>query len=433
LAVSALKHLCEADPLKAAIFLEELEAEEAGGLLGRLPDEAAAACLKRVHPKAAGCVLDAVSPRDAGHLLSLLSPEIAADIFRAASKDSQAQILRALGPERKKLLEEYLSYPQESAGRLMSTDFAAFPREMKVRDVITRLRAAVKKGSPPMYAYVVGEDRKLLGVLVMRDLLFADPGSPVESAMTTGVRAVSGFTDQEELVQLARDKRYLAVPVVDSDGRIMGSVKMGALLDTSQEEASEDIQLMFGGGSEEKPLSSWSFKVTQRLPWLSVNLATAFLAGSVVALFEDLIARIAMLAVFLPIIAGQGGNAGTQTLAVMLRGLIMREVKPSDAWKAIGREMLVGGINGAATGAVTAGVAWAWKGNAFLGIVVGMAMVVNLIAAGAAGAGIPLLMKRFGFDPAQSSGIILTTVTDVVGFFAFLGFAALFQSRLIGP
>ena len=173
------------------------------------------------------------------------------------------------------------------------------------------------------------------------------------------------------------------------------------------------------------------FKVTHRLPWLYVNLLTAFMAGAVVALFEDLIARIAVLAVFLPIIAGQGGNAGTQTLAVVIRGMVMREIDGRTGTRLLITELQVGLINGALIGGVTAAIAWLWKDNPFLGLVVGLAMIVNMIAAGLSGALIPLTMKRLGFDPAHSSGIFLTTVTDVVGFFSFLGFAWLFQSKLV--
>ncbi|MFH2202323.1 MAG: magnesium transporter [Elusimicrobiota bacterium] len=432
LAVSALKQLLDADPKRAAIWCESVDSQKAAALLSALPEASLQLCFRHLNPSFAGQVLAGMRPQRASSLLEGLDEQIAAEAFRTMENGARLAVLDSLSPSRKQALQEHLSYPEDSAGRLMKTDFAAFPQGMKVRDVIGRLRAAVKKGSPPAYAYVVGDDRKLKGVLVMRDLLFADPGAPIESTMAIGVKAVSAFTDREELVQLAQDRRYLAVPVVDAEGRILGSVRMAELLESSQEEASEDLQLIFGVGADEKPFSPISFKVRQRLPWLQVNLMTAFMAGAVVALFEDLITKLAVLAVFLPIIAGQAGNAGTQTMAVILRGLIMREIKPRDAWRAIGTEMGVGAINGVFTGVVTAVVAWLWKGNPFLGLVVGLAMIVNLVVAGAAGAAIPLAMKRLGFDPAQSSGIILTTVTDVVGFFAFLGLAAIFQARLVG-
>ncbi|MFH1723711.1 MAG: magnesium transporter [Elusimicrobiota bacterium] len=432
LAVAAVRQLIEADPRRAAFFLEGLDINDAGAMLAALPPSSARRLFKHLQPAFAGRMLSALRPDSVAAVLESVEPEAAVDAFRSMENGVRQTVLGALSEQRKIALQELLAYPEGSAGRLMSTDVVSFIQGTKVREVIQRLRAAVRKGSSPTYAYVVDEDRKLKGVLVMRDLLFADSGAPIESVMSPGVKAVSGFTDREDLVQLAKERRYLSVPVVDADGRILGSVRMAELLESSQEEAGEDIQLMFGGSADERPFSPVSFKLARRLPWLHVNLVTAFMAGAVVALFEGLISQLAVLAVFLPIIAGQGGNAGTQTLSVVLRGLIMREIRPRDAWRAIVRESGVGAITGLVTGVVTAGVAWLWKGNLFLGLVVGLAMIVNLVAAGAAGAVIPLAMKRLGFDPAQSSGIILTTVTDVVGFFAFLGFAFLFRSRLIG-
>ena len=200
--------------------------------------------------------------------------------------------------------------------------------------------------------------------------------------------------------------------MADNGSRLLGVVATHLLLEPGHDGAAEgppgDTLRRQRGRARALPVG---FKV-RRIPWLLVNLATAFLAASVVAIFEDLITRFAVLAVFLPIVAGQGGNAGTQSLSIILRGLVMREIKPSDAWAAIMKETAVGLINGAAIGLVTAVVTWLWKGNPALGLVIGLAMVVNLVAAGAAGAAIPIAMKRLGFDPAQSSGIFLTTVTD---------------------
>ena len=173
------------------------------------------------------------------------------------------------------------------------------------------------------------------------------------------------------------------------------------------------------------------FCLQKRLPWLHVNLVTAFLAASVVALFEDVIARITVLAVYLPVVAGQGGNAGAQSLAVVMRGLVMKEIPAQRVRALLAKESIIGAVNGVAIGLVTAGVAWAWNGNPYLGLVIGLAMIVNLTAAGFSGAMIPIAMKKFGLDPAQSSSIVLTTVTDVVGFFAFLGFAVMLQDLLI--
>ena len=226
-------------------------------------------------------------------------------------------------------------------------------------------------------------------------------------------------------------RKFFAVPVVDSENLIVGIIKAERLIKGVQEETAQDIQKMFGVSGEEKPFSSIFFSLKKRLFWLHINLVTAFMAAAVVALFEDVIAKITILAVFLPVVAGQGGNAGAQSLAVVMRGIVMREIPKNKVRQLIFKESGLGALNGLIIGIVTAVVAWLWHGNPFLGLVIGLGMFFNLIFAGLAGASIPLIMKRIGIDPAQSSSIILTTVTDILGFFAFLGFAMLFQNYLI--
>jgi len=213
--------------------------------------------------------------------------------------------------------------------------------------------------------------------------------------------------------------------------KLIGVIRPDQLIKGVKENISEDIMKMFGAGGDEKTFSPVLYTLKKRLPWLHVNLLTAFMAASVVAVFEDVIAKITILAVFLPIVAGQGGNAGAQSLAVVMRGLVMREIPPHKVKHLIAKETLVGAVNGVVIGVVTGMVSWLWKGNPYLGVVIGLGMLVNLTAAGLSGALIPVAMKALRLDPAQCSSIILTTITDIVGFFAFLGFAAIFQQFLI--
>jgi magnesium transporter len=264
----------------------------------------------------------------------------------------------------------------------------------------------------------------------MRDLMLAPGGAELESVVKGEVFAVNAFLDREEVASELSKRRYFAAPVVDSENRMLGVIRSDQLISEVQAEATEDIQKIFGAGGDERSFSPITFSLRKRLPWLHVNLATAFLAASVVGLFQDIIARITVLAVFLPVVAGQGGNAGAQSLAVVMRGLVMREIPRGKAMRLILKESFVGVLNGLIIGTVTALVVWLWHGNPFLGIVIGLAMIVNLLAAGFSGAAIPITMKALGFDPAQSSNIVLTTVTDVVGFFSFLGFAVVFQAYL---
>jgi magnesium transporter len=329
------------------------------------------------------------------------------------------------------MIQELLIFPVDSAGSIMTTNFIAFRTDIRVKDAIQRIRSLAFQKQTSSYVYVVDNGNRLVGVLNMRDLLLASPEAKLESAMIKDVFTINVFTDREEVANQLSSRRYFAAPVVDSDNKLLGIVNSDQLLSHVQQEATEDIQKMFGAGGNERVYSSIWFSLRKRLPWLHINLATAFLAGSVVSLFQDTIAKIAVLAVFLPVIAGQSGNAGLQSLAVVMRGLVMREIPPKNVPILLIKEAKIGIFNGIIIGFVTAFISWIWKGKRYLGLVIGLAMILTLIIAGLAGAIIPLAMKTFGLDPAQSSSIILTTVTDVVGFFVFLSFAVIFQSYLI--
>lgn len=431
-AIEIVKRFIQTDPVKAALALETLPPRDSAQLLLDLPPSVAAQALEQLPPPEAAAILQVLSPADAAEILHRTGKFHAADIFRRLHQDFSKAVIPLLNQEFSKDMAEILAYPRESAGRMMHTDFLAFRSDSRVKDVILRLRQIAKRQLPvATYCYVVDAANTLQGVLNMRDLLLAAPEAPVSDIMIKDVVKVSPFTDREELVAIAARKHYLAVPVTDENSRLIGIVNTKNIIASTEEEATEDMQILFGASAEERSFSPAWFKITRRLPWLTINLATAFLAGAVVALFEGFIAKFAVLAIFLPIIAGQGGNAGTQTLGVVIRGMLMREITAHNAWQLVRTEVFVGFVNGAAIGLVTAAAAWLWKGNAWLGLVVGLAMIVNMVAAGMSGALIPVLMKRMGFDPAHSSGIFLTTVTDVVGFFAFLSTAWLLQGKLL--
>ena len=349
-----------------------------------------------------------------------------------AGSVEQREILLANLPQKNKTqIQEILTYPENSAGRVMSPSFLAFHTDVKVKSAIQRIRLLAQKKVPTSYAYVVDRENRLVGVMNMHDLMLAPGDATVESVMRADVFSVNCFMDREEIAEELSNRRYFAAPVVDNENRLLGVVKAEQLIEDVQEEATEDIQKMFGAGGDERAFSPVRFSLAKRLPWLHVNLATAFLAGSVVAAFEGVIGKFPVLAVYLPVVAGQGGNAGSQSLVVVIRGLVMREIPQQKAMRLIMKEAFIGVVNGIVIGCITAGVAILWHRNPFLGVVVGLAMFVNLLIAGVTGAAIPLIMKSIGLDPAQCSNIILTTFTDVMGFLALLGFAVLFQNYLI--
>ncbi|MBI1977409.1 MAG: magnesium transporter [Candidatus Omnitrophica bacterium] len=346
-------------------------------------------------------------------------------------QEDREKLLERIDPAQTDQIRKLITYPTDTAGRIMTPIVYAFHERMNVGEAIQKLRSLAQKRAPINYIYVTDAENRLTGVLNMRELIFATENQPLSSVMIPDVFRVEATMDREEVIRQLSNRPFISVPVVDKNGHLLGTIRTDELITSAQEEATEDIQKMFGAGGDEHVFSPITFSIKKRLPWLNINLATAFLASFVISLFEDVIAKLTILAVFLPIVASQGGNAGAQSLAVVIRGLVLREVEPRMARKVIFREGFLGLMNGIVVGIVAALAAWFLGKNVYLGVVIGLAMVVNMVSAGVSGAGIPILMKAFGRDPAQSSNIILTTVTDVVGFFAFLSLAVIFSPLLL--
>lgn len=421
----------ESDPVSAAHTLETMSEEQAIEVLKNIPMDIAIKAVSHLNDSYAAVLLQKMPQGLFKKIANRLDSHKGANILLKFSHDMRQFFLELLDENKKRQLQELLNYPEHSAGRIMTTDLIAFHTDVKVKDAIQKIRQLAQKGSAASYIYVVDIDNRLVGVMNMRDMLLANENTPLEAVMRTDIFTVSYFDDREKVANDLLARKYFAAPVVDNERRLLGVIKAEQLIADVQEEATEDIQKMFGAGGDEKAFSPIGFSLKTRLPWLYVNLLTAFLAASVVALFEDIIAKITVLAVYLPVVAGQGGNAGAQSLAVVMRGLVMREIPAKKVKNLIFKESMVGVINGLAIGAVTGFVAWLWQGNPYLGMVVGLGMLVNLIVAGLAGALIPITMRAIHLDPAQCSNIILTTITDVMGFLAFLSFAVIFQEYLI--
>ncbi len=419
------------DPVTASRALETMDEDEAIEILKNLPPSVSVKIFHNLQVNFAAALLKEIPTDIFTEIVENLTPEHAAAIIVNVPEEIQERLLECLSNKSRDIIQELLTFPVDSAGSIMTTNFIAFHSDIKVKDAIQRIRSLAIQNQASSYVYVIDSQNRLAGVLNMRDLLLASPEAKLESVMIKDVFSVNAFTDREEVANQLSSNRYFAAPVVDSDNKLLGIINSDQLLSHVQQEATEDIQKMFGAGGNERVYSSVWFSLKKRLPWLHINLATAFLAGAVVSQFQGAIAKMAVLAVFLPVIAGQSGNAGLQSLAVVMRGIVMREIPPRHVPMLLMKEAKIGTLNGIIIGFVTALISWIWKGNPYLGLVIGLAMIVTLIVAGTAGAIIPITMKTFGLDPAQSSSIILTTVTDVVGFFVFLSFAVIFQGYLI--
>ena len=415
----------------ASRIFESLPEEEAAIAFQSLQPALAVRLIKHLQISFAASLLREADDALLGQIVTRLDPQFAATILMHLPAEARERTTRHLSGKLKDQVRELFEYPEESVGRIMTTDFLSFDKDVPANDAVEKIRLLAKKRYPLSYAYVTDEENRLIGVLNMRDLMIAPPDKRLEEIIRRDIFSIHCFMNiQEAATELSR-RRYFAAPVVDSQNHILGIIKAERLIHGVQEDLTKDIQRMFGVGSDERVFSTIVFSIKKRLPWLCVNLATAFLAAAVVALFEGIIAKLTILAVFLPVVAGQGGNAGAQSLAVIMRGIVMREIPKNKIAGLVLKEGQLGAINGALIGMITALVAWLWYGNPYLGLVIGLGMLFNLIFAGLSGASIPLFMKKIGLDPAQSSSIILTTVTDVMGFLAFLGFAVIFQNYLI--
>lgn len=415
-------HLHAAD---LADRLQRLDTHEARALLQQLPPEKAAAALADLEEERLPDLLGAFTPAQLAELLRRIPPADSADLLQHLMPANRRETLAALPADAATAIRALLKYPDDTAGGIMSNRFIALRENMTVEQVreVLRARAQEERTEDIAYLYVADAEQRLVGIVSLRDLVFRRAERRMGEIMNRDVKFARATDDQEELARKFEHYHYLGLPVLDAESKLVGVAKASDALEIARKEATEDMQLMVGLSGEERALTPWHVSVRRRLPWLYINLATAFLAAATVGMFEDTIAKWTALVVFLPIVAGQGGNAGMQTLTVIIRDLALGELTPGDGRKALNKEIILGLVNGLAIGLTVGVIAWLWKGSVALGLVAGVAMVLNQLAAVLSGVLIPLGLKSLKLDPALASSIFLTTVTDVAGFFFFLGLA----------
>jgi magnesium transporter len=415
-------------PGEVAPVLEEPSPQEAAALLAAQPAEHAANVMRRLSPGQAAAVLVKLPDGAARLLLEQLGPERATALLTRLEPGERDRLLGLLPASLAKELRDLASYSADTAGALMDPRVTAFPADARVKTVLGRMR---RLGRRRVFdVFVVDTEGRVTGAVPLQELALAPADALLESLAHPAVPRVSATAGREEIVEAMAGGATPSLAVVDFEGRLLGVLRYGTLMAAAESEATADIQTMVGASREEKALSPALFAVRKRLPWLQINLGTAFLAASVVGLFEQTIERVTALAILLPVVAGQSGNSGAQALAVTMRGLFLREIRVRSWPRVLLKELAVGALNGLAVALVCAGGVYAWSRSPGLSLVIGVAMVIAMIAAGVAGAAIPTVLSALGQDPAQSSSIILTTVTDVAGFFTFLGLATLFASML---
>jgi magnesium transporter len=424
-----LEAALESHPDEVAMELERASLNEAADfLVAQARPDRWAPVVRALSTERAARLLESLPGGTAGALLAQMDPPAAATILSRTEEGARPAMLGTMDRRTRAELESLLSYPPDSAGRIMDPRVLAFSGSSRVGEVLERLRAASWKRFDEIFVF--GARGELAGVVPLHEVALAPPETRLSELRRSPHAVTTAMATREEVVEILERTKLPVIPVVDTEGRLLGAVRYEALLAAAQAEATADLLTMVGASKDERALSPVSFAVKRRLPWLEFNLLTAFLAASVVGLFEETIARFTALAVLLPVVAGQSGNTGAQALAVVMRGLALREIRLRQWARVLSKELLVGLLNGVAIAATTALFVFAWSRSTGLALIIGVSMVLSMAVASLSGGAVPLALRSLGQDPAQSSSIILTTVTDIVGFFSFLGIATLLSGML---
>ncbi len=390
-----------------------MDAGELGAIVDCLETEDAVRLCRDAPPLALPSALDAASPDVAADVLHNLPQPLAEScIERMATRDEVIPLLE---------------YDDDDAGGLMTPEFIALPQRIRVEQALDRIREWAREHETDeiTHIYVVDRRGRLIGSVGLESLVLAQPHQLVSLITDHGVISVTAETDQEEVARLMERYDLQRTPVVDDYGKLVGVIGMEDIIDVVEDEATEDMYRMVGVAETERAAGPFWRSVRGRLPWLCVNLGTALLAGLVVTMFESTMAQAVALAAFLPVIAGQGGIAGTQTLTLIVRSIALGELLSGGTWRLLAKELALGALHGVAVGALVAAIAFGWQRNEYIAIVVGVAMVVNMMVAAISGVAVPLGLRALKIDPALASAVAVTTLTDVIGFLVYLGLATL--------
>lgn len=418
-------------PADIADLLKYLDVEKRRYLFDALDAETASRVILELDENIREELVGTMANRRLSELVGEMYSDDAADFVGELPQEVAEKVLEQIEPYESAKVEQLLEHKADSAGGIMALEFIAVEEDRTVDQAIFEIRRKAEEVEEVYSVYVIDYAGKLVGVLPLKKLILSSPHTRVSELMEREVISVEAGTDQEEVAKLVRKYDLVAVPVVDAQGRLVGRITIDDVVDVIEEEASEDLLRMGGVDEDERVFNTPLQSIRRRLPWLYVNLLTAILAASVVGLFQATIARAVVLAMFMPIVAGMGGNAGTQTLTVIVRSLALGEVTFANARRALLKEVLVGLGNGFANGLIVALIVYFWKGNPVLGLVLGLAMIINMFVAALSGTMIPIALKALRLDPALASGVFVTTFTDVFGFFSFLGLATLFITQLM--
>lgn len=411
-------------PADVADLFELIEADERPALAKAISDLMGSEVFAELNDHVRELLVESLSHGEVADIAEQLDTDDAVAMLEDLDEHDQQAVLAEMEPEDRAAIESALSYPEETAGRLMSRDYVAVPEHMTVGDVIDFLRDGRDLANEFWEVFVVDARHHPIGTCQLSWVLRTPRNIALSDVMTREQTLIPVTMDQEEVALRFQKYALISAAVIDADGRLVGQITVDDVVHIIQEEAGEDVLLLSGAGDGDinEPIH---LTVRTRLTWLVVNLGTAIIASSVVGLFQGAIAKFALLAVLMPIVSGMGGNAGTQTLAVIVRALATNQLTSSNTWRMIGREFTIASANGLALGTMIGIGVGVIFGNPLLGGVIAAAMLINNLVAGSAGILVPLALDRFKVDPAVSSAVFVTMATDVMGFFSFLGLAVL--------
>lgn len=400
-------------------------------ILKRLPDWFIAAIIDEEEDEEKYEILKNFSENKQKKILGEMSSDELTDLVGVLDGEETRDVLKKINEEDRKDVYKLLSYEPDTAGGIMATEFVSIRENKTIKKTLKYLQKEAPDAESAYYLYVVDKEDILKGVVSLRDIVCSDFQTLISDITNTNVISVPYDMDQEEVASKFEKYGFMTIPVVDENNKILGIVTVDDIVGVMQEETTEDIHRLGGVDEEEKVDGTLKDSIKSRLPWLIVNLVTAILAASVVGAFEGTISKVVTLATFMPIVAGMGGNAGTQSLTIVVRGIALGELNGENRKRVFLKELLVGLTTGVAIGIIIAILGFIWERNFMFGVVIGVAMILNMMVATMAGFIVPVILKKLKVDPALASAVFVTTVTDVLGFFFFLGLATMFISYLI--
>lgn len=420
----------ELHPVDLLEVLQEYEALQKE-LLEKFPDEYIAMVIDEAELDEKFILLSLFPADQKQEIISEMSSDELADMLGIIDEDTQNRILEGMEEEHREEIEELLSFSPETAGGIMATEFVSVKETMTIDETLTFLRDISPNAETPYYIYVLDDDDVLKGIVPIRSILTSLPHVLLKDVMLENVATIPVEMDQEDVSNIFQKYGYMAMPVVNEQDVMLGIITVDDIMEVLSDEHTEDMYRLAGLDEEEEIDGTVMDSIKSRLPWLLVNLVTAILASATVSLFDATIGKVVALAVFMPLVTGMGGNAGTQTLTLIIRGIALGEIDYENKKEILRKELLVGVLHGAALGLIVTVLGGLWEGNVVFGLVIGVAMFLNMVIAALSGFFVPLLLKKVGVDPALASAVFVTTMTDVLGFFFFLGFATIMINSLI--